>query len=65
MSKAGDLHDKIMQLIQDEIKDAGTTYADVFGALDAIKGFFEVEYARRLNATWEEESERREQDDNA
>jgi len=50
MSKASDLSDKIMDVIDGELKSGACKYADIFGALKATEVYFETDYAIRIHA---------------
>lgn len=45
MSNASKLSDEIMGVVIARMRDGHVTYADIFGALEATRAFFEVEYA--------------------
>ena len=51
MSTASEIHNEIMEVLQNALKDKTTTYADVFGAIEITKEFFTCEYAMKVSIT--------------
>lgn len=57
MSKADELHEKIMTVLHSSLEDGSVTYADIFGAIEITKAFFTFEYETRLYSIWKRKDE--------